>query len=485
MREQILNLINTKPKHYSLLIKNNQQLLEWVTSNSKIVSDHFPTMIYSAVYGVDPVCKNGKIKKLKRWTQGLITCGPANECLCNRENISNSVKNIKSNYSDLKKQEIEHKRTTTMLSKYGVKYNSQRQEIKTILTKSKLSVNQYSLLSDRSWVEKQYMELKRTAIDIAEELNCHDSAVRRYVALHGFNVRNYSQRSRWELKICRFLESLNINYVICDREILNGEELDIYIPNHNLAIEVNGLLYHGFNPTSFHIIRQNNVKEQRNRHLNKTLLAASKNIKLLHFTDSQIRNQWDIVSNIILSKLNKQSKIGARTCEIRMVNVKDQRIFFDRTHMHGYISNAMTYGLYYNDKLVQCISIGKNRYRKNELEILRFSSELNITIVGGLSKLIKKIISDNPNDIITTYCDRDISDASGYINSGFQIIGHTHPGYFWTDGNQVISRYKAQKRQLSKWLDNYDEKLSESQNMFNAGYLRYWNTGNIILKYNR
>lgn len=488
MRDQILDLINQHPKHYSALIKRNAVLFNWVKDNSLIQCDHLPTMIYSAVHNIDPRCNAGKCRKLSRWSQGLVNCGPAKSCACTAANISARVSVSKLNYTDEKKKSIESSRTATMLGKYGVRYNSQRQSVKSVLKKSKLEQSQYSVLIDSEWLRREYVEAKRSAVDIAAELGCHDSAVRRYVALHGFEVRNYSVRSSEEHKICRWLNENNIAHEVCNRSLLAGSELDIYIPSRALAIEVNGLLYHSYNPNAFHIARQKNERkrqEQRNRHLDKTVAAAAAGVQLLQFTDAVINNSWDIVTNIIGSKLGLHSVIGARRCVVKQVDVASQKQFFNRVHLQKYAASKHAYGLYHNDRLVQCITIGQSRYRKNELEIIRFASELHTTVSGGLSRLLKHITAAHPNAVITTYCDRDISNGSGYISAGFTIIDHTKPGYFWTDGRDIISRYRSQRQQLAKWLVGYNSAESESVNMFRAGYLRYWNTGNIVLQYNK
>lgn len=486
MREQILELINRHPKHYSLLIKKDSTLLSWVLDNSLIESDHFPTMIWSAVHSTDTRCQNGRLRQIVRWSQGLTNCGPANVCECTKSDISNAVRNSKSNCSVEEKESIENTRVSTMIKKYGVPYNSQRESVKAKLKQTKLKKYQYDSLIDNDWLRVEYVDKKRTAVDIAEELGCHDSAVRRYVALHGYEVRNYSNRSRQEFKLCRWLDTHGIHYETCNRTLLDGVEVDIYIPEHSLAIEVNGLLYHSYNPNAFHISRQKNAEkrlEYRGKHLKKTIAANNAGVHLLHFTDFSIDNNWDIVINIISSKLGLHTKIGARKCLLKQIDVPTQKQFFNRYHLQGYAASNSAYGLYYDNRLIQCISIGSNRFRKNELEIIRFASEHNITVVGGLSKLLKHIRTQHCNAVITTYCDRDISTGAGYISAGFRVIEYTKPGYFWTDGRNIISRYRTQKKQLSKWLSNYNPEESESVNMFRAGYLRYWNSGNIVLQY--
>lgn len=51
-------------------------------------------------------------------------------------------------------------------------------------------------------------------------------------------------RSTQEIQICEFLDELEINYVTNIRSIIAPKELDIYIPEKKIAIEVNGAYWH-------------------------------------------------------------------------------------------------------------------------------------------------------------------------------------------------------------------------------------------------
>jgi hypothetical protein len=58
------------------------------------------------------------------------------------------------------------------------------------------------------------------------------------------------------------------NVIRKDRGILNGKEIDIYLPDYNIGIEFNGLYYHS------------NLFVDNNYHVNKSNLANEKGIKL-------------------------------------------------------------------------------------------------------------------------------------------------------------------------------------------------------------
>jgi hypothetical protein len=119
-KEKILELVKTKPKHYSKMIKNTPELALWVQENTSVQSSHFAEMIYSAVYGIGNRCINGQIKKFTGFDRGYSGCGPANKCPCVAESVAESVKRAKSIITPEQQQQINRRRCDTNLAKYGV-----------------------------------------------------------------------------------------------------------------------------------------------------------------------------------------------------------------------------------------------------------------------------------------------------------------------------------------------------------------------------
>lgn len=52
---------------------------------------------------------------------------------------------------------------------------------------------------------------------------------------------------RYEQMVANYLDELGIDYIVNHRKLLNGLELDFYIPSKNLAIEVNPNVTHSSN----------------------------------------------------------------------------------------------------------------------------------------------------------------------------------------------------------------------------------------------
>jgi hypothetical protein len=130
MKQKILEIIQTKPKHYSKIIKNVPELCQWVTDNTLINSEKFAEMIYSAIYQTTNICVNGNTQKFLDINRGFAGCGLANICKCVHEQVSKSVKDYKKTITNEQQTEINNKRRQTNLEKYGVSCVAQTEENK-------------------------------------------------------------------------------------------------------------------------------------------------------------------------------------------------------------------------------------------------------------------------------------------------------------------------------------------------------------------
>ena len=473
MKNKILELIKIKPKHYSILIKKNAELNQWVLDNSLIVSEKYPEMIYSALYKESNICQFGKQKSIARISDGWVGCGPAKVCECTRNNIAKKVSSTKIALPESEKIAANKKREETLLKEYGVRFNSQRQDVKKILSKPKLSDSIYALLSDRSWLDNEYNVKERSLVDIANELGVYYSTVGEYCRKHDFTIRQKTNYSMEEKIICDFLDSINVDYIRNDWNVLGNKEIDIFIPAHNIGIEVNGLYWHSFNPYCAHTTKI----EDKNRHIDKTQQAKEKGIDLIQITDYEVNNKLEIVKSIIISRLGKANKIYARKCSIKEVPKYEEKNFLDKNHIQGFSGSSYAIGLYLETTLVMVMTFGKSRYSsKADIEMIRMCNALGNTVVGGAEKLFKHARQYFKNKSIISYCDRSKFTGLIYSRLGFTSESYS-PGYFWTDGTHIISRYKCQHKNLSKWLPTYDSSKSESENLFLAKYRRYWDCG--------
>lgn len=163
--------------------------------------------------------------------------------------------------------------------------------------------------------------------------------------------------SNIELEIVAFLKSIGItNIESNNRTILNGKELDIFLPDYNLAIEVNGIYWH-----------TEKFGKDSKYHLNKTEQCLTQQIQLLHIFDFEWNNQTkqEIWKGMINSRLKLNTRIPARKCQVAEVPIQDSINFCNKYHLQGYIGGSLKLGLYYKNELMQLIIVGKSRYNKN------------------------------------------------------------------------------------------------------------------------
>lgn len=271
-------------------------------------------------------------------------------------------------------------------------------------------------------------------------------------------------------EVSTFIKELGVKVIDNCRSLFNGhKELDIYLPDYNLAIEFDGIYWHS------------NINS--NYHVNKTNLCESKGIKLFHIFENEWMNptKREIWKSIILNSLNKSRVIYARKCEIRKVK-EGIKSFLNKNHMQGFTPSEVNYGLYYQDELVSLMTFGKSRYDTSyDYEILRFCNVLNTRVIGGASRLLTHFMRDYQTKSIVSYANRRWSTGTLYESIGFKKVKVLPPSYFYTkDCYTLLSRYQCQKHKLPKLLkENYDPNLTEYQNMIKNRYRILYDCGNL------
>lgn len=273
-------------------------------------------------------------------------------------------------------------------------------------------------------------------------------------------------------EIVDFIKSVyDGDVIVNDKKQLSGLELDIFIPAKKFAIEYNGLYWHSFN--------KNETIEEKNRHLNKRNKCVDAGINVFFIWEHAWRDKKDILKSMIKSKLGLNKKIYARNCKIQYIDDCSYKNFMDSNHLQGSVGSLVKIGLLFNDDLVCSISFKK--HNKYQWEVSRFATLLGHNVVGGMGKLLNRFCIDYDPTTIMTYASMDYSNGDVYQKVGFDIIGLSKPGYFYYKNGIVYSRQKFQKHKLITKLDSFNKDLSESANMFNNGYRRLWNCGNIKL----
>lgn len=296
----------------------------------------------------------------------------------------------------------------------------------------------------------------------------------------GINYKKNSGKSQIEIKIKKFLESNSMSILHRDRTLI-GSELDLVDPLFKFAIEFNGLMFHSFGFSKYSMF--NNPKENKKQHLNKTEECEKKDYQLFHIFENEWvdTNKQKIWKSILNDKINKNSRIFARKCIVEEIPNNLKNHFLDNNHLQGSKVSSINLGLFYNHELVAVATFSK--HPKYQYELIRFCNKINYSVVGGASKLIKYFERLYKPTSLVSYANRRWSKGNLYKSIGFIYKGTTSPNYFYFHPRkqyELYSRVSFQKHKLKDKLEKFNPELTETENMYNNGYRKIYDSGNHV-----
>lgn len=318
---------------------------------------------------------------------------------------------------------------------------------------------------------------KPTALELANILGVSIHASRYYIHKYEIEdlIEDASFFSNSEKEVGELLESFGIHIERHNKNILNGQELDIYIPEKKIAIEFNGTYWHS------------DIQKDKNYHQNKTIECAKHNIRLIHIFEYEWINHNEKIINFLRNIFTEKEIIYARNCKLlTVVDTDDEKSFLDNNHLQGYAKSEIKIGLTYNNELISILTLGAPRFNNEyQYEIIRYCTKNGYAIIGGLEKLFKCFVNMYKPTSVITYSDIAKFTGNCYTKVGFAPTKNpiTQPNYVWTDNKEVISRYKTQKHLLEKQGLVHYEDDTEDTIMKRLGYYKIYDSGNIKLEW--
>jgi len=291
----------------------------------------------------------------------------------------------------------------------------------------------------------------------------------------------FHKESKPEKEIKSYLSHLGVTCVK-NRKILNGQEIDIYVPDKNVGIEFNGNFYH----------TENGGGKDRNYHLSKTKQCEEKGISLIQIFE----DEWEFSKDIVMSKIKHTlsideglKKIYGRKCSIEQIGRNTAQDFLLKYHIQGYINASVHYGAFYQDNLIGVMSFVQRQ--KDRWELVRFASDYHYICCGVGGKLFNAFIKKYDPYEVKSFADRRwTTNISGnlYVKLGFKFDSFIPPEYRYF--NQHIHRYKRFHKfgfRKNIMLKKYGEKYGLTQSMtelemaHKIGCDRIWDCG--LIKY--
>lgn len=359
---------------------------------------------------------------------------------------------------------VKNKITKTNLEKYGVENPQQCAEIstRTILTRRKAEYERYkSSPAVQEIVEflfdaEQYANGQNKLLDY-RCVNCNvvfgwKRSRKVFMPRCPMCYPKMNSVSFRETTLLKFIET-QVNYDVqtSNRTILdNRQELDIYIPELNIAFEFDGLYWHGeiFGGKS------------RTYHLEKTLQCEKLGIHLIHIFEDEWQFKQEIVKSEIC-RLLCSLDIQILATRISPLEDKYSDSFYQTNCLFFKPIDVVHYGIFADDDLVGCISINEHS------EIIGFCQLLNTNVVNFWEfarAVASHVIFDRRWHFVKT-----------------PIISYP-PNYFYVCNERRDIEKNDRNLLDRKRIVRYDDNLNEWENMQLNNIDRIWDCGKIKME---
>lgn len=263
-----------------------------------------------------------------------------------------------------------------------------------------------------------------------------------------------------------------------NRKILDGKEIDVYVPSLKIGVEYNGLLWHS-----------EAYGKDKYYHLNKLEECERKRVKLIQIFEDEWINHRDICEYKLkqLCGVNVGVEIDEEKCVIRSdINKTEVNNFCEKYGFCGKDKFSVSVGCYYCDKLVYIATFRKIKNNSYLLNNIAFNTHYNC------DKLLYKIVTYfiehyNFNELKLLADRRWVGNCydNVYTECGFKLSKFISPSFKYY--NQAIkqfarfSKYQINKLKKahfsSKNVDKYETKV------WDCGKIEYvlWKNGSNIV----
>lgn len=478
-RQDVLDKIKkSKIMHYGSLEECNKQSIE---KNKKTRYEHFKGSYFSNNTRNQLSLQASKKENIEKRKQGVLKKYGVDNIFKTENFVKNSfqkkynidnpsqldwVKNKKektfqdhfSVNNSFKSSEIREKIKNTNLQKYGVVNPSQNKDI---LQKSKITrLKNNNQFFDGNEVDiflsNWKLDRKPTVEDLRQYLltkNSNLTLTNTYKLLNELTKDQFDLRKSFLESIVEdFLKSNNLNFEKHNRQLIKPLELDFYLPEYHLALEVNDIFTHNSTLGSF-----NNPPKPIDYHFKKTRLCKDKDIRLIHLYEPHLYNKhkWLVLQDIILHACGKSKKLMARKTDIVIDKAIKFKKFFEDNNINGYRKADTAFMLV--DKVTKeplmgytlgDSFLGRGKY---DAEIARGACKLGYRIIGGSSKLWKHIIH--------YYSDRGLKENSKPLNS---IVYYVDRNYYDGSSLKFLTNTELVSEQYGFW--NYFVETKDLKN---------------------
>jgi hypothetical protein len=252
-------------------------------------------------------------------------------------------------------------------------------------------------------------------------------------------------KSRGEAAVASAL-SIFTKVIQRDHECIKPKELDIFLPEKNIAVEYCGEYWHS----------HGDAVDEANKsinHYNKFKACADAGVRLITLYESEWINRNYAVRRLLRNAAgSSRGKLMARKCALQKVSVQEAREFYERYHPQGGNGAGEHYGLYWNAKLVACMrfTLGANDRGNNKNRVWTLTRyATRVTVAGGASRLFKAFVNEYNPAQVKSFSDNRFFGGGMYAQLGFALVEESKPDYaVWHSKLGLLPKSHYQRRVL-------------------------------------
>lgn len=254
------------------------------------------------------------------------------------------------------------------------------------------------------------------------------------------------------------------------RGIPGVHEVDAYLPDLQLAVEVNGVYWHS-----------EAGSRMRLDHRNKRRALDAAGVRLIVVWEDDWRDRPEVVRRFLDNQLGVDSSVpvGARKCTVdESVPRWESDRLLEGHHLQGPTRSRYRVGLRYGGELV---AVATATVRGGVLSLERFATSRRVP--GGFTRLLSRlrgVAREEGCSRIVTFADLAVSDGGLYRKSGFVAVEELAPDYsYLVDARRKHKfGYRLERFRRDPELV-YAPGLSESQLAALNGLHRVWDYGKV------
>ncbi len=195
------------------------------------------------------------------------------------------------------------------------------------------------------------------------------------------------------------------------------------------------------------------------------VLLSYKQLTIAHNTNSIVttthtlyiyENEWHTKKHILLNRIHSllgyNTCLPAKLCNCVTVSEDIAMSFLQQNHVLGALKTRHYYALIHHNQVVAVAAFSHGRAMRRlpegilSYELVAYASLTDLTVVGGLSKLLNAFVHDhNPGDIMT-YADASFTNvySNAFTQLGFTLHSLTAPiAFVINTTSHKRSKYKT------------------------------------------